>query len=103
MHVCISSATCGPKMTQWLLIKMKAGEAQNSGDLSHLDVHFNNRFPNKRCTKEGPERNQKVTTCYPSQVEEGVRDLEKTIKKHRKRLKDSKHSNTIAFTFKLHI
>lgn len=37
-------------------------------------MHLNDRFPNHRGTKEGPERDQEVTTGDPGQIKERVWD-----------------------------
>ena len=40
-----------------------------------LNMNFNNGFPNRSCTKEGPEWNRKVSTGYTGQIEQGIRNL----------------------------
>lgn len=42
---------------------------------TYLYMHLDDGFPNKRCSKEGPERNHEMPAGYSSQVKEGVGDL----------------------------
>lgn len=40
-------------------------------------MHLDDGLPYQGCSKEGPERNQKMTTSYSSQVKEGIWNLNK--------------------------
>lgn len=42
---------------------------------THLNVHFDDCFPNECRTKKSPEGNQKMSTCYSCQVKQGIWNL----------------------------
>lgn len=44
---------------------------------AHLNVHFDDCFPNECCTKKSPEGDQKMSTCYTCKVKQGIWNLGK--------------------------
>lgn len=44
-------------------------------DEHFLDVHFDDRFANERCTEEGPKRDQKMAAGDAREVKQGIGDL----------------------------
>lgn len=57
------------------LLRLVGQTKANLSGVTNLYVHLDDGFPDQSGTEEGPEGNQEMTACDPSQVEQRVGDL----------------------------
>ncbi len=50
-------------------------QAKHTPHAPHLNVHLDDGLADQGGPKEGPERNEEMSTCDACQVKEGIRDL----------------------------